>query len=79
VFTPKAASPILRKLLDSAVANAESKAAETRQRIDTDEMVVKELLVDESVTMKRWRTAARRRAVRIRKRTSRLKLVLDDA
>ena len=39
-YTSKAGAPVLRKILDSAVANAESKAAETRQRIDTDEFVV---------------------------------------
>jgi large subunit ribosomal protein L22 len=78
LYTPKAASPVLSKLLESAVANAESKAAETRDRIDTDEMVIKELLVDDGITMKRWRAAPRRRAVKIRKRTSNLRLIIAD-
>ncbi len=78
LYTPKGASPVLRKLLESAVANAENKAAETRDRIDTDEMIVKELLVDEGITMKRWRAAPRRRAVKIRKRSSNLKLTIAE-
>ena len=51
LFTPKAASPIIRKVLESAVANAEFKAAETRDRIDTDEMVVSKILVNEGITI----------------------------
>lgn len=76
-FTPKEASKVLAKVLASAVANAENKAAETRERIDTDEMLVTELLVDEGLTLKRWRAAPRRRAMPIRKRSSRVRLVIS--
>lgn len=78
LFTTKVASPIIRKVLESAVANAENKAAETRERIDTDEMVVKEIMVNEGFTIKRYQSAPRGRAMVIRKRTSHIELVISD-
>ena len=77
-FTRKGAAPVLKKLLDSAVANAESKAAETRERIDADEMVISELLVDGGFTIKRVQPRARGRRCLIRKRTSRVQMVITD-
>lgn len=78
LYTPKAASPIIFKVLESAVANAESAAAENRERIDTEDMIVSEILVDEGITMKRYRPRARGRATMIRKRTSQIKLKISD-
>lgn len=78
-YTVKGASPVLAKLLNSAVANAESKAAETRERIDSDDMVISELLVDEGPVMKRMRMQSRGRAVRIRKRMSHIELKISDS
>jgi len=49
-FTAKGSAPIVRKALDSAIANAEHAAAEKNERIDTDDMVVKEIRVDEAET-----------------------------
>lgn len=69
-YTFKRSAEPLRKLLDSAVANAENAAAERNERIDTDEMVVSEVLVNEAMTIHRWQNAPRGRAVRIRKRGS---------
>lgn len=77
-YTVKGAAPVLGKLLASAVANAESKAAETRERIDTDEMRVASVLVDGGPTLRRFQPATRGRAVRIRKRTSHIQLVIAD-
>jgi len=79
MFTRRAAAPIIRKVLDSAVANAENKAAEEGQRIDPDEMRIVNIQVNEGVTIKRFRPAARGRAVKIRKRTSHLELVIQDS
>ncbi|PCJ56123.1 MAG: 50S ribosomal protein L22 [Candidatus Hydrogenedentota bacterium] len=78
-FTPKASSPIIRKILESAVANAENKASETNARIDTDEMVVSTIRVDEAETIKRFRAAARGRAVPIRKRQSNVELIISES
>lgn len=77
-FTVKGGAPLLEKVLNAAVANAESKAAETRRRIDTDEMVVRRLLIDGGMTLKRFQSAPRGRAVRIRRRTSHIELMISD-
>lgn len=77
-FTVKGASPVVSKVLESAVANAESMAAERRERIDADEMIVKELLVDGGSTLRRYQPAPRGRATRIRKRTSHIKVMISD-
>lgn len=77
--TPRGAAPILKKLLDSAVANAESRAAENRERIDSDEMVISELLVDGGLTIKRVQPRARGRRCLIRKRTSNVQLRISDS
>ncbi len=77
-FTPKAGAPLLQKVLESAVANAENKAAENRERIDTDEMTVRQLMVNGGRTLRKYQAAPRGRAVRIRKRTSHVELVISD-
>ena len=78
LFTQKVSAPILAKILDSAVANAENAASETKERLDSDEMVVVSIQVNDGPTIKRFRAAPRGRAVRIRKRTSNVELVLSD-
>ena len=78
VYTPKAAAPIIKKILDSAAANAESIAAEEGVRVDPDEMRVSKIIVNEGVTIKRFKPAPRGRAVRIRKRTSHVELVISE-
>ncbi len=78
-FTVKGAAPVLAKLLASAVANAESKAAETRQRIDTDAMVVRQVLVHGGPIVKRLWSAPRGRPTRIRKRMSHIELIISDS
>jgi len=75
-FNDKKASEPIRKLLDSAVANAESAAAETQARIDTDAWVVGMIQVNEGRTLYRFQPAARGRAAKIRKRSSHIDLVL---
>jgi large subunit ribosomal protein L22 len=77
-FTTKRSAPVLGKLLAAAVANAESKAAESRESVDTDEMVVHRVVVDGGPTLKRGRAAPRGRYVRIRHRTSHVELVISD-
>ena len=65
---PRNASRIIEKTLDSAVANAIVKAE--GERLDVDELVVQNVIVDEGPTRMTWRPRARGRATRIRHRTS---------
>jgi large subunit ribosomal protein L22 len=77
-FTRKASAPVIRKVLDSAVANAENRAAERRERIDTDEMVVLRIEVGEGRTIRRFQPSCRGRALPIRKRSSHIRLEIGD-
>jgi large subunit ribosomal protein L22 len=61
-------SRIIEKTLDSAVANAIAKAEGSR--LDVDELVISNVIVDEGPTVMRWKPRARGRATRIRHRTS---------
>lgn len=70
--TPKAASPIVEKLLKSAVANAEN-----NQDMVKDNLYVAEVYADQGPTLKRFMPRAQGRATRIRKRTSHITIILD--
>ena len=71
-FAPQAASETVYKVLESAVANAES-----TEGLDRNTLVVTKAMVDEGPTMKRWRPRAQGRASRINKRTSHITLVVQ--
>jgi large subunit ribosomal protein L22 len=72
-FTNRRAAPTIKKVLESAVANAEHNFA-----LDADELFVAEAYADEGPTLKRWRPRARGRATRINKRTSHITIVVAD-
>jgi len=71
-FTPKAPSHDLTKILNAAVANAESTL-----RVPPDSLWVARCWADEGPTLKRWRPRAQGRANRIRKRTSHITIVVE--
>ena len=71
--TPKAASELLIKLLNSAVANAENNFG-----LSAENLVVSEAYANEGPTLKRIRPRAQGRAFRIRKRTSHITLVVSE-
>ena len=71
-FTIKRSADPLKKLLESAVANAEH-----NHGLKAENLFVKEIRVDEGITLHRFRAGARGRAAPIRKRTCRIKVVLD--
>lgn len=77
-FTLKDSAKPLLKLLESAVANAENAANEHGERVDTDEMYVTQIMVNEGRTLNRFQPAPRGRAMRIRKRSSHVELVIAD-
>lgn len=74
LFTPKSAARVLKKVLDSAIANAENQGD-----IDVDTLYVKKIFIDQGPTWKRYRPRAMGRATLIRKRTSHITIVLDEA
>ena len=72
-LTPRAASPIVEKLLNSAIANAEH-----NYNMDINNLLVSEVYVDEGPTMKRFRPRAQGRASQINKRTSHITIVVSE-
>ena len=71
--TPKAASPVVEKVLNSAIANAEH-----NYDLDVNNLVVSKVFVDEGATLKRFRPRAQGRASAINKRTSHITLVVSE-
>lgn len=71
--TQKAASPVVEKVLKSAVANAEH-----NYELDVNNLVVSEIFVDEGPTLKRFRPRAQGRASAINKRTSHITVVVSE-
>ena len=72
-FSPKKAAHIVKKVLDSAIANAEN-----NEGADVDELKVSTIFVDEAVTMKRLRPRAKGRADRILKRSCHITVKVAD-
>ena len=71
-FTPNRAAVMVRKLLTSAVANADEAEA------DVETLVVHRAFVDEAPTMKRFQPKDRGRAFPIRKRNSHITVVVEE-
>ena len=72
-FSTKKGAVIVRKLLESAIANAEN-----NQGADVDDLSVALIRVDEGMTMKRIKPRAKGRADRILKRTCHITLAVSD-
>jgi|SRR3989304_2552545 large subunit ribosomal protein L22 len=73
-YSPQKGAAVLKKLIDSAVANATANS-----EIDVDTLFVKRVFADEGPTWKRFSPRAMGRATRIRKRSSHLTVVLDES
>jgi len=74
MFTPKSASPVLIKLLNSAIANAENNL-----EMDRESLYIAEAYANQGPTLKRYWARSHGRADTIKKRTSHLTIVLDKA
>ena len=74
LFTRKYAAGPVSKVLNSALANAKQ-----NPNIDEKILYVKEVLVDQGPSLKRWRARAQGRAASIKKRMSHITVVLDEA
>ncbi len=72
-FSTKKAAGLMRKVLESAIANAEH-----NEGADIDELKVAAVMVDEGPTMKRMRARAKGRGNRIIKQTSHLTVTVSD-
>jgi large subunit ribosomal protein L22 len=72
-FTPKASSEVIEKLLKSAIANAEN-----NHGMKHEKLYVAEIYANQGPTLRRIRPAAKGSAVRIRKRTSHITIVLKE-
>lgn len=72
-FVPKASAPIIKKVIQSAIANAKHNF-----NLVPESLVFKEITVGKGPVFKRYRAVARGRAHSILKRTSHIRVVLED-
>jgi large subunit ribosomal protein L22 len=72
-FSPKKAAQVVKKVLESAIANAEN-----NDGADVDELKVSTVFVDEGTSMKRIRPRAKGRADRILKRTCHITVKVSE-
>lgn len=72
-FDPRRASRVIKKLLESAIANAEN-----NDGADVDELKVKGVLVDAGPVMRRFQARAKGRGTRISKRTSHITVTVSE-
>ncbi len=72
-FSEKKGARLMKKLIESAVANAEQKKV-----IDLDNLFVKSIWVDMGPSIKRFRPRAQGRAFMVRKKLSHINVVLDE-
>ncbi|MBU0671235.1 MAG: 50S ribosomal protein L22 [Patescibacteria group bacterium] len=72
-FENKQCSPAILKLLRSAVANAEN-----NNDLKKENLFIKEITVDKGYTLKRWKPRAMGRATPIKKRASKIKIVVAE-
>jgi large subunit ribosomal protein L22 len=72
-YSPKKGAGLVKKVLESAIANAEH-----NEGADIDELLVSQIFVDEGPTMKRIKPRAKGRADRILKRSSHITVVVSD-
>ncbi len=73
-FSPKAMAVDVRKVLESAIANAEN-----NHNLDVDDLVVSQAFVGKALVMKRFHARARGRGARIEKPFSNLTIVVREA
>ena len=73
MYTPKSASPVVEKLLNSAIANAENNL-----EMDRENLYVAECYANQGPTLKRYWARSHGRADMIKKHTSHITIVLDQ-
>lgn len=73
-FSTKKAAGLVKKVLNSAIANAEH-----NQGVDIDALKVSRIYIDEAAKLKRWHARAKGRGCRILKRTCHINIVVSDS
>ena len=73
VFNKQKGSAVIKKLLESAIANAEN-----NNQLDIDKLFIKEAFVGKSLRMKRWRPRAKGRAASIIKPFSKVTIIVEE-
>ena len=73
VFNKQKGSSIIKKLLESAIANAEN-----NEKADIDLLMIKSIIVNQGMRLKRMKPRARGRADRIIKPTCHIEIILTD-
>ena len=73
IFNKQKGSAVIKKLLDSAIANAEN-----NNNSDIDKLLVKSVIVNQGMRLKRMRARARGRADRIIKPTCHIEIILAE-
>ena len=76
-FTQKNATEPIEKAIQSAVANLGN--IEEGQRLDLNDIIIKQASVDQGPTLKRFRPMSMGRAGKIRKRTAHLTIIVEDS
>ncbi|QJC22308.1 50S ribosomal protein L22 [Arcanobacterium buesumense] len=77
-FAPQAIAIDIKKILESAMANARYAAEQANERFDEADLKITAAYVDEGPTMKRIQPRAQGRANRIMKRTSHITVIVGD-
>jgi len=72
-FSPKKAASLVKKVLESAISNAEN-----NNGLDIDNLKISEIFVDKGMTLKRFRARAKGRGTRILKRSSHITVVVSE-
>jgi large subunit ribosomal protein L22 len=75
-FADKKSAPLIKKLVESAVANAEHESERRGESIDVDDLFVKSIFVDAGPSLRRYRPRAQGRATKVLKKTSHMTVVL---
>ena len=76
-FTDKKSAPMIKKVVESALANAEVKAKRANEDLDIDDLFIQTIYVDAGPTLRRFRPRAQGRATRILKQTAHITVQLS--
>ena len=77
-FLDKKSAPMIAKLLESAIANAEQSAKLANRDLDVDALVIKRIEVGQASSMRRFRPRAQGRATPIVKKTAHITVVIGE-